>query len=81
MLRLFKATNRNGLGAACTAVLVKLRLPRISYRKSDKVMPKSRWWYLKSLNLDLRVRSIEVLCNDDISDSSAVELREVTGSP
>lgn len=26
----FKAMNKNGLGAACTAVLVKFRLPRIS---------------------------------------------------
>ena len=28
---IFKATNKNGRGATCTAVLVKFRLPRISY--------------------------------------------------
>lgn len=40
----FRATSRNGFGAACTAVLVKLRFPLISYKavsrspkKADKV--------------------------------------------
>ena len=64
--------NRNGFGAACTAVLVKFRLPRISCLSLVMLDQKRRLMYLQGLNLNLWVRPVEISCDNNVRDALVV---------
>jgi hypothetical protein len=66
------AINRKGLGAACTAVLVKFRFPLMSCHGQFAFDGALLFWYLESLSLDLAIRSIQVFCNDNVCYFAAV---------
>jgi len=75
----FKAMNRNGFGAACTAVLVKFRLPRISCLSLVMLEQKRRLMHLQGLDLDLRIRPVEVSCDNNVRDALVVQWTERFG--
>jgi hypothetical protein len=73
----FRAMNRNGFGAACTAVLEKLRFPRISWAiVSEGDVVKLHFPYLKRLDLHLWACFIQVLRNDNVGNLPSIQRAE-----
>jgi hypothetical protein len=68
----FKAMKRNGLGAAWTAVLEKLRFPRISCKHISGDFTCVDATNLKCLDLHLRTCFVQILRDHNVCDSPAV---------